>query len=215
MCIRDRGIVPVTQAQWAAVAAKAGLKTDPSHFKGATRPVECVSWYDAVRWCNAASALAGLTAAYRIGQGDEPEVANIPDATGFRLPTEAEWEYASRAGTTTRYWFGDDEGALPMHGWFRGNSGAETHPVGEKPANRWGLHDVHGNVWEWCDDGKRTYSAAAAADPAGERLSGRVMRGGSYGNSAVLCRSACRCRRGPDVRDWDQGFRVVCAVLAP
>ena len=209
------GVYPVTQALWAAVATQAKLNPKPSRFAGDQRPVEQVSWYDAVRWCNAASQLAHLGQAYRIGDGDAPTVEKVPGTTGFRLPTEAEWEYACRAGTTTRWSFGDDEALLSKHGWFDGNGGGQTHPVGEKAANPWGLHDLHGNVWEWCDDDFCGYTAAPAVDPAGALADRRVVRGGSWDYQAEACRSASRGIWNPDFRDDGQGFRVVLAAPAP
>ena len=209
------GVYPVTQALWAAVATQAKLPPKPSRFEGDQRPVERVSWFDAVRWCNAASQLAHLGQVYRIGEGDSPTVENVAGATGFRLPTEAEWEYACRAGTTTRWSFGEDEGRLPEHGWFDGNGAGQTHPVGEKAANPWGLHDLHGSVWEWCDDGVRGYAAALAVDPAGARADRRVVRGGSWNYSADRCRCAFRSMRNPGSRNENQGFRVVLAAPVP
>jgi uncharacterized protein (TIGR02996 family) len=121
------GVHPVTQAQWKAV-----MGTDPSHFKGDDRPVESVSWDDSQEFC------ARLTA--------------ILKSITVELPSEAMWEYACRAGTTTEYYTGDGEEALKRCGWFWGNSESETRPVGQLAANAWGLYDVHGNVWEWCQD---------------------------------------------------------------
>jgi formylglycine-generating enzyme required for sulfatase activity len=132
---------------------------------------------------------------------------------GGRLPTEAEWEYACRAGTTTRYWSGDEEADLARVGWYSGNSGNRLHLVGEKDANRWGLYDMHGNVWEWVADWSGPYPEEPQTNPWGP-ASGvrRVLRGGSFGVVAVLARSAYRLRRSP----WDswllQGFRVVVPV---
>ena len=198
---------PVTQAQWSAV-----MKTDPSHFKGADRPVEQVSWYDAVQFCNALSERERRRPAYTLtkGGGEHPDVSLNPAADGFRLPTEAEWEFFCRAGTTTRYWSGDAEADLARVGWYEENSGGQTHPVGEKKApNPWGLHDVHGNVWEWCWDSKAPYSAEPAADPAAPRGDGRVIRGGCCRNSALRSRSAFRFVRYPWYRYLILGFRLV------
>jgi formylglycine-generating enzyme required for sulfatase activity len=121
-------ITPVTQAQYRQV-----MGTDPSEFKGADRPVETVSWQDVTKFCRWLSDLPEERAADRV----------------YRLPTEAEWEYACRAGSTTAYSFGDDPQQLGDHGWFGSNSGSETHPVGQKQPNAWGLYDMHGNVNDW------------------------------------------------------------------
>jgi sulfatase modifying factor 1 len=209
---------PVTQAQYAAL-----MGPNPSYFKdrpdSAQRPVENVSWYDAVRFCNRLSVKDGLTAAYLIGEGDEPTVKPTLVANGYRLPTEAEWEYACRAGTTRSFWSGDTEADLERVGWFDENSGAETHPVACKDANGWGLHDMHGNVWEWCwdwyDEGWYKRPEASQADPTGPpRGVLRVLRGGSYWVTAVVCRSASRSRDGPRARVQNWGFRVVLPAAA-
>jgi len=129
---------------------------------------------------------------------------------GARLPTEAEWEYACRAGTTTSYHSGDSESDLARSGWYTGNSGSQTHPVGQKTANAWGLHDMHGNVWEWCADWKGDYPSGAVTDPTGPSSgSGRVLRGGSWSYDALSCRSALRSNLHPAFRFYNVGFRVV------
>ncbi|MBK1783373.1 formylglycine-generating enzyme family protein [Prauserella cavernicola] len=175
---------PVTQACYAAVT---GLS--PSTARGGLRPVEGVSWPDAVRFCNALSEREGLTLAYRIGADVEWDRT----ADGYRLPTEAEWEYACRAGTTgARY------GPLDEIAWYRGNSGERSHDVGGKRANDWGLHDLLGNVWEWCWD------AFAAADHPGYR----VLRGGGWSDEHWSCRASVRRRSHPDFRIDDVGFRI-------
>ena len=163
------GVHEVTQSQYESVM---GAKA--STFKGANNPVESVSWNDAVAFCAKLSSLPAEVAAGRV----------------YRLPTEAEWEYACRAGTTTAYSFGDDEKDLGKYAWFGDNSGKRTHAVGEKLPNDWGLYDMHGNVWEWCSD----------AD--GSR------RGGSWGNGATDCWSAIRYTDGPTGRYDGSGFRL-------
>jgi formylglycine-generating enzyme required for sulfatase activity len=191
----------VTQAQYEAV-----MGSNPSEFKGASRPVEQVSWYDAVKFCNALSEREGLTAAYNVSGED---VTWNRDADGYRLPTEAEWEYACRAGTTTRFHSGDDDSDLELVGWYDGNSGLETHDVRTKQPNAWGLYDMHGNVWEWCWDWYGDYGGNAT-DPAGPRsFLIRVLRGGGWYYNAQSCRSALRFSNFPDDRYSFNGFRVV------
>ena len=197
------GNYEVTQKEFQEV-----MGTNPSAFKGDNLPVEMVSWYDALKYCNARSWKEGLTPAYTIsGSGDNPTVTWNRKANGYRLPTEAEWEYACRAGTTTAY----NTGASMSNntGWYNGNSDLKTHPVGQNPANAWGLYDMHGNVWEWCYDGFGSYSSGAQTDPVGEFWGGgRVRRGGSWFASAQIARSACRDHCRPDYRVHYLGFRV-------
>jgi formylglycine-generating enzyme required for sulfatase activity len=183
------GLYPVTQAEYQQV-----MGTNPSQFKGPQNPVEQVSWADAVEFFRKLSALPAEKAA-----GYE-----------YRLPTEAEWEYACRAGTTTSYSCGDSESQLSEYGWFDGNSGSKTHPVGQKKPNAWGLYDMHGNVWEWCQDWYGAYPSGSATDPTGA-MSGsrRGSRGGSWLNDARTCRSAHRRGFTPGDRERRLGFRVV------
>lgn len=130
----------------------------------------------------------------------------------YRLPTEAEWEYASRAGTESTYSFGDDASDLGRYAWFDNDSGEKTHPVGQKGANAWGLHDMHGNVWEWVQDwyGKNYYSQGRSTDPQGPSSGDyRVLRGGGWYNLARFCRTASRSISSPDARSNSNGFRVL------
>jgi formylglycine-generating enzyme required for sulfatase activity len=134
----------------------------------------------------------------------------------FRLPTEAEWEYAARAGSTTEFCFGDDEKQLGDYAWFGENSGGTTHPVGQKKPNDFGLFDMHGNVWEWCSDWysdsyyEECKRQGTVVDPSGPRAgSFRVLRGGGWSYVAVYCRSANRYGDSPGFRDDDLGFRLV------
>ncbi|MCY2987932.1 MAG: formylglycine-generating enzyme family protein [Planctomycetota bacterium] len=155
--------------------------------------VETVSWDEAVEFCKRLSEVAEERAAGRT----------------YRLPTEAEWEYACRAGSTTRYSFGDSDAELGQHAWYDKNSGNRTHPVGERQANPWALYDMHGNVWEWCQDWQGAYGAGLASDPSGPgSATYRVLRGGSWDRNGGGSRSAYRCRNGLGVRDVSRGFRV-------
>jgi formylglycine-generating enzyme required for sulfatase activity len=130
----------------------------------------------------------------------------------FRLPTEAEWEYAARAETTTAYSFGDGTDSLGRYAWYGDNSSGKPHPVGQKEPNAWGLHDMHGNVWEWVQDrfGERYYSISPASDPSGPSDGPplRVFRGGSWHNPAKFCRSADRNYYTPDFSSELLGFRL-------
>jgi formylglycine-generating enzyme required for sulfatase activity len=182
------GVHEVTQAQYEQV-----MGVNPSEFKGANNPVETVTWDDAVEFCRRLSALPAEKAAGNV----------------YRLPTEAEWEYACRAGTTTMYSFGDDESDLCDYGWSRENSDGKTHPVGSKLPNAWGLYDMHGNVWEWCQDWLGDYPRGSVTDPSGATSgSSRVYRGGSWDYTAEICRSAYRNGNVPSYRYFNFGFRV-------
>ena len=181
------GVHEVTQAQYEQV-----MGVNRSWFTGANNPVETVGWEDAVEFCRKLSELPAEKAAGNV----------------YRLPTEAEWEYACRAGTTTKHSFGDDESELG-YAWLSENSGDETHPVGSKLPNAWGLYDMHGNVWEWCQDWFFFSSSGSVTDPTGPATgSYRVIRGGSWSNTAGYCRSAYRGRYGPSGRSNGSGFRV-------
>nr|QNL31480.1 MAG: hypothetical protein [Bacteriophage sp.] len=159
------GKYTITQAQYEAV-----IGTNPSHFQGNPQnPVESVSYDDAQVFCQKLSQITGKT---------------------YRLPTEAEWEYACRAGTTTKYYFGDDVNQLEDYAWYCGNSEGTTHPVGLKLSNAWGLYDMHGNVWEWCID--------------------KCLRGGSWGDIPYFCRSVISDDFGHGDSLNTLGFRVVC-----
>ncbi|MEY2878874.1 MAG: hypothetical protein RLZZ15_1254 [Verrucomicrobiota bacterium] len=180
------GKTQVTQAQWKTVMGSA-----PSHFKGESLPVECVSWDDAMEFCRK------LTARERAA-------GSLPDGYVYTLPTEAQWEYACRAGTT-----GDYAGDLEAMAWFSDNAGGMTHPVATRQANAWGLHDMHGNVWEWCAD---WYSGqlpgGSVSDPKGAASgSNRVRRGGSWADDAGHARSAFRLNGSPGFRFRNLGFR--------
>jgi formylglycine-generating enzyme required for sulfatase activity len=131
----------------------------------------------------------------------------------IRLPTEAEWEYACRAGTITAYYSGDRETDLRRVAWYQANSGNSTHPVGQKEPNAWGLYDMHGNVWEWCEDWWGLYSIGVATSPKGaETYPGRAFRGGCWHDDPWFCRAAYRFPYPPP-RTYDRGFRLVVAGL--
>ena len=179
----------VTQEQYEQVMGKT-----PSMFKGRQNPVDRVSWDDAVEFCRKLSELPGEKSA----------------GSAYRLPTEAEWEYACRAGTKTEYSFGDSDSELGDYAWYNKNSGGTPHPVGQKKPNAWGLYDMHGNVWEWCQDWYGKYPSGSTTDPTGAASGSlRVPRGGSWSSTARSARSAYRRRFSPDSRVGYVGFRVL------
>jgi len=183
------GMHEVTQEQYQKV-----MGTNLRTVRNSQNPVSQVSWNDAVEFCRKLS--------------DQPE----EKAAGYvyRLPTEAEWEYACRAGTTTRYSFGDSESELGGYAWHDKNSGNTTHPVGGKKPNAWGLYDIHGNVWEWCQDWGGDYPSGEVTDPAGPSLSSqRINRGGAYYVTPEATRSAYRRYSTPGHRAIHMGFRVL------
>ena len=214
------GKYPVTQGLYQAL-----MFNNPSHFKGENRPVEKVSWCDAVLFCNKLSELAGLTPAYDVPQELESacqaqsshrddkvnhlskQVKLRKGSNGYRLPTEAEWEYACRGGEEHLY---SGSNTLDELGWYHGNSGDETHPVGQKKANGFGLYDMSGNVWEWVWDRSRKYDGSSKTDPVGAvELSFRVDRGGSWDNYAFYARASFRYNSHPSYRYNYIGFRVL------
>jgi formylglycine-generating enzyme required for sulfatase activity len=193
------GRTEVTQRQWERI-----MESNPSRFKGSQNPVESVSWHDCQEFIKMLN-------------------RQVPGG-GFRLPTEAEWEYACRAGTKTAYHWGDnfglgncnaenDKGSSEdkqcAHFSRKGWPVDSTMPVGKFDPNAWGLYDMHGNVWEWCEDGHRTYTSSSQTDPRGSSGSSRVLRGGSWVSVSRFCRSANRDGGGPSVAVSHVGFRVV------
>jgi formylglycine-generating enzyme required for sulfatase activity len=178
----------VTQAQYRAV-----MGSNPSHFKGDNLPVEMVSWHHAMEFCKKLSEKEGRT---------------------YTLPTEAQWEYAARAGTDTAFCFGDDVSQLGEFAWYESVSGWKTHSVKTKKPNAFGLYDMHGNVWEWCLDWyQRSYDGLGQVNPLGPRSGqSRVVRGGAWNSN---CRSSMREGYNPDARNryLGVGFRVVVVLL--
>ncbi len=177
----------VTQGQWKKV-----MGNNPSHFSscGDDCPVEYVSWDDV--------------------QGFIKKLNSMEGTDKYRLPTEAQWEYAARAGTTTRFHAGVSNDDLSRAGWLKANSGSKTHQVGQMTSNSWGLYDMHGNVYEWVQDWFHLYSADRLTDPAGPSSgSKRVRRGGSWNSIARYCRSANRDYFGPGQRSGLLGFRLI------
>jgi formylglycine-generating enzyme required for sulfatase activity len=184
------GVHAVTQDQWEAV-----MGNNASEFAGdPNRPVETVSWEDVQEFIGRLNAREGHTL--------------------YRLPTEAEWEYAARAGSTTAYCFGDDSRRLGEYAWYRANAGGQTHPVATLQPNAWGLYDMHGNVWEWVQDWYGEYAAESVTDPQGPASgSDRVLRGGGWGAGAGDCRSADRYHVAPGRRTDHLGFRLLRTAL--
>jgi formylglycine-generating enzyme required for sulfatase activity len=198
------GVYEVTQAEYLQVMGR-----NPSSFSsfsstGTSRrqvlnrdtsrfPVETVSWEDATEFCRRLSALPAEKASARV----------------YRLPTEAEWEYACRADSKTKWSFGNSESSLGDYAWYTSNAGRKTNPVGQKKPNAWGLYDMHGNVWEWCSDWLGDYASTTVSDPTGPAAGSlRVNRGGSWHSTARLCRSAARAGLQPSFRVNDLGFRL-------
>ena len=177
------GKTEVTQALWEAV-----MGSNPSHFKGDNKPVECVSWNDCQTF-----------------------ISKLKAATGknFRLPTEAEWEFAARGGNNSRHYQYSGSNTLNDVGWYTDNSSNTTHDVASKQANELGLYDMSGNVWEWCSDWYGSYSSNTQYDPAGPTSgSYRVFRGGSWYYGARGCRSSSRGDYAPDCRSYNLGLRL-------
>jgi formylglycine-generating enzyme required for sulfatase activity len=189
------GVFEVTQSQYQKVMGE-----NPSEFVGAITsnfPVDSVSWDDAVRFCEELSEL--------------PEESKI--GRTYRLPTEAEWEYACRAGSKTAYRFGDSPNLINDFSWYARNSSNQTHPVGQKKSNAWGLYDMHGNVMEWCADFNGDYPQRPVTNPRGPKEgSERIYRGGAWLGAAEQCRSACRNSFTPESGGNSVGLRIAISV---
>lgn len=188
------------------------MKENPSHFKNSENPVENVSWFDAVRFCNALSEQCGFAPAYVV---DGETVTWNRESRGFRLPTEAEWEYAARGGQygtgepLARALYSGGETA-PELAWYSANSARRPQPVKRKLPNELGLYDMSGNVWEWCWDWWEDYSSGVQGDPAGPATGAyRVIRGGAWYINAQFLRSAYRGGLTPTYRSDGIGFRLV------
>jgi formylglycine-generating enzyme required for sulfatase activity len=182
------GRTEVTQRQWETL-----MGTNPSRFKnvGANGPVECVSYHDAISFCQK------LTA-------QERKAGRLPDGLVYTLPTEAQWEYASRAGDA-----GDDEGKMEANGWYQKNSGLSTHWVGQMQQNAWQLRDTRGNVWEWCRDWADHYPGSQATDPVGPATGNRkIARGGAWDSDDDVCTSFVRQFLSPATVSPSVGFRL-------
>ena len=193
------GQYEVTQAQWQSL-----MENNPSTFKGSRKPVEEVSWEDAMSFCKK------LTERERAA-------GRLPAGLRYTLPTEAQWEYACRAGTSTRFSFGDSDTDLEKYAHYMDrltDENQQTAPVGSFQPNAWGLYDMHGNVWEWCSDWYGSYASGSVVDPTGARSgSYRVYRGGSWGCDARRCRSANRAGSAPGVRGDYLGFRLALSSV--
>jgi formylglycine-generating enzyme required for sulfatase activity len=185
---------PVTQEQFGRL-----MGSNPSIWKSPSNPVDHIRWSNAAAFCNARSRLEGLQPAY------DPVTWECRfEADGYRLPTEAEFEYALRAGTTTPYFFGNHAAELKHYAWFKGNSTGGSHPVGQKRPNPWGLHDMIGNVWQWCNDYYQEdyYPQSPERDPHGPASGeNRVVRGGCWNSKPGDCRSAYRNLEMPAFTD--------------
>ena len=177
------GKTEVTQALWQAV-----MGSNPSNFKGSNLPVECVSWNDCQEFIQKLNSLTGRN---------------------FRLPTEAEWEFACRGGNNSRGYKYSGSNDIDNVAWYWGNSGEKTHPVGIKASNELGIYDMSGNVWEWCSDWYADYTSYSQTNPKGPQSgSGRVYRGGSWNGNARRCRSSNRDGNYPTSRYFDLGLRL-------
>ena len=188
------------------------MNVNPGNFKHDHKPVQNVSWFDAITFCNKWSERDGLEEVYELDNFGGVRIHF--DRVGYRLPTEAEWEYACRAGTTTEFFWGDSEADWDKYAWHDRNSDDQVHVVGQRNPNPWGLYDMTGNVWEWCSDWYDVdyYSFGEQINPRGPKREygeSRVMRGGAWAYDPVRLRSAARLKRDPSLTDDVSGFRCV------
>ncbi|KAA0260771.1 MAG: formylglycine-generating enzyme family protein [Chlorobiota bacterium] len=196
------GKYEVTQVLWESV-----MGNNPSNFKGPNRPVESVSWYEMVEFCNKLSEKEGLQKAY---SGSGENIRCDFTSNGYRLPTEAEWEYAARGGNKSRGYKYSGSNDLDAVGWYDNNSGSATKEVGTKQPNELGIYDMIGNVWEWCWDWKGEYSSMPQENPSGPTFgSDRINRGGSWRDEATDCLATSRQSHNPEFADNSGGLRVV------
>lgn len=182
------------------------IGSNPSRWKGGQNPVEQLRWSDAVKFCNKRSESEGLKPCYDLATQKCDFTAD-----GYRLPTEAEWEYACRAGTTTAYFFGATPAKAGEYAWIDKNSGGRPHPVGQKQSNPWGLYDMTGNVWQWCNDNYDVeyYAKSPKQDPVGPAEGKtKVLRGGAWRFSADNCRSGYRYNENPGSSDVCFGYDI-------
>jgi formylglycine-generating enzyme required for sulfatase activity len=210
------GKYEVTQKEWMEVMGTtiqqqwvtAGYSGSPTRGAGDNYPIYCVSWFEAVEYCNKRSLKEGLTPAYR---GSRDNITCDFSAAGYRLPTEAEWEYAAKGGNKDYMVFEYSGGNSPGSvAWYKDNSGSSTHPVGTKQPNSLGLYDMSGNVKEWCWDWRGSYSGGSQTDPRGApSATYRVLRGGSWGGTAAEGRSAYRSVSTPVSQVNISGFRLL------
>lgn len=211
------GKYPVTQRLWREIMSK-----NPSRFKGPTRPVDGISWHDAVEFCNRLSLREGLQPCYSLFGDADPdnwERKNLEElecdfrASGYRLPTEAEWEYAAQGGQKSKGYKFSGGYEIDRVAWYRNNSDGKTHPVGQKKANELGIYDMSGNVWEWCWDwyDEEYYAKSPATNPSGPMIwKYRLLRGGGWHSGATYCRVSYRFYDGPYNGDYviHYGFRL-------
>ncbi len=207
---------------WALANGYHDLSVGNNGFKDPANedhPVVAVTWWDCIQWCNARSEMEGLSPVYHTSKrftsenvirNGMPSVTADAEASGYRLPTESEWEYACRAGTRSAYAMGSKDGeGFDQSGWYRINSARNTHSGGRKSPNPWGLNDMHGNVWEWCWDWYGPYPKGEVTNPQGPASgTARILRGGSWMNPSGHARSAYRHALAPSTVFYTIGFRV-------
>lgn len=197
----------ITQELWESVTGN-----NPSQFKGRKNPVEKVSWYDCIRFCNALSCKEGLEECYNIRNDS---VYFLSGRSGYRLPTEAEWEFASRGGLKSKGYEYSGSDSIDVVAWYVDNSDNQPKPVGKKKRNELGLYDMSGNVWEWCWDWYDVYTKESQDNPLGPPLgSDKVNRGGSYYSVKTSCRSFNRNCTNPSLRYEYIGVRLVRTIVS-